>query len=564
MMDILRFAEAQMKYGLGLVFIVLVALIWALSSVMVQYMYNAYAFDSPFLLTYIGVSLFTWPLPMKYITNKLIEPCFQSSVDTCRAVVDVADINDACSAYCQMEGYTSTTTGSTAGMNSRSTNVHIHTTNVHTNNVHTNVHTEKQEDIETSFTSNPLNSSILERIPTATATANDTNTNANDSDTNTNTNDTDTDTKKVFKNILPSPPTASSSDTDDDDDDDILNDIPTDGVIRLRSGYGGAPWTRAKHLQAAIKIAPVWFLANWSYNGALFFTSIASSTVLMSTCSLFAFLFAVIVRDEGFHWIKLVGVLLGIVGTGLTGYHDFQDETCLDHCRFALLGDGLAVIAALAFGMYAVQIRMLCPRNEELYSMQSLLGYIGLVNMIVLSPIALWKITGQSHMTFVIFGLIFVRGLFDYVLSEYLYFRAVVLTNATVATLGLTLTIPLAFGADYILDVMNIWSVASVLGAVAVVGGFLLVNFGNSYMSKNNCTDDPYSFDNVLKESLHEAEIIRQQQAQAFMQGHAWPCGCLVDKWIWDDSDILVDDNVLPTMYPSNEQHIVNKTRSFT
>jgi hypothetical protein len=67
-----------------------------------------------------------------------------------------------------------------------------------------------------------------------------------------------------------------------------------------------------------------------------------------------------------------------------------------------------------------------------------------------------------------------------------------------------------------------------------------------------------------LKESLHEAEIIRQQQAQAFMQGHAWPCGCLVDKWIWDDSDILVDDNVLPTMYPSNEQHIVNKTRSFT
>jgi solute carrier family 35 protein F5 len=63
MMDILRFAEAQMKYGLGLVFIVLVALIWALSSVMVQYMYNAYAFDSPFLLTYIGVSLFTWPCP---------------------------------------------------------------------------------------------------------------------------------------------------------------------------------------------------------------------------------------------------------------------------------------------------------------------------------------------------------------------------------------------------------------------------------------------------------------------------------------------------------------------
>jgi hypothetical protein len=99
---LLQSAEASMKYGLGLFYILLVALIWALSSVLVQYMYNAYAFDSPFLLTYIGVSLFTWPLPMKYITNKLIEPCFQSSLDTCHSVVpvavEVADINDACSA----------------------------------------------------------------------------------------------------------------------------------------------------------------------------------------------------------------------------------------------------------------------------------------------------------------------------------------------------------------------------------------------------------------------------------------------------------------------------------
>jgi hypothetical protein len=65
--------------------------------------HNAYAFDSPFLLTYIE-SLSYLAFAMKYITNKLIEPCFQSSL-YCHSVVpvavEVADINDACSAYCK-------------------------------------------------------------------------------------------------------------------------------------------------------------------------------------------------------------------------------------------------------------------------------------------------------------------------------------------------------------------------------------------------------------------------------------------------------------------------------
>jgi solute carrier family 35 protein F5 len=514
--ELLQSVEAHMKYGVGLFYILLVALIWALSSVLVQFLYNSYAFDSPFLLTYIGVSLFTWPLPMKYITNKLIEPCFQSSVETCQSVVPV---DDACSAYCQMEGYNKTSSSSPSNNNDNSKKKEE----------------ESFDDESESFSQQALNSSILYespvrperlgRAPNYSASIMDT-------------------------AALPSAATASTTPDENDDDDNILNEPPAvDGLIR--SGSGSAPWNRAKHVKTALQIAPVWFLANWSYNGALFFTSIASSTVLMSTCSLFAFLFAVIARDEGFQYIKMSGVLLGIAGTGLTAYHDSRDETCENHCRFALLGDLLAVVAALAFGAYAVQIRLLCPRNEELYSMQSLLGYIGLVNMIVLSPFAVWRLSGQSHMTFVILGLIFVRGLFDYVLSEYLYFRAVVLTNASVATLGLTLTIPLAFGADAVLNNGNILSVASVVGAAAVVGGFLLVNFGNS-------TDD--RFDSDLKESLHEAERLRQRQAAAFMQCHAWPCGCLVDKWIWDDADILVDDNVLPTMYPSDAQHIVNKT----
>jgi hypothetical protein len=47
-----------------------------------------------------------------------------------------------------------------------------------------------------------------------------------------------------------------------------------------------------------------------------------------------------------------------------------------------------------------------------------------------------------------VFGLICISGVFDNVLSDYLWARAVVLTTPTIATVGLSLTIPLAFLSD--------------------------------------------------------------------------------------------------------------------
>lgn len=58
-------------YTLGLLFILLVSLIWAAASVLVQYIYSdKFSFDSPFLLTYTGVSLFTCFLPARWILNQ--------------------------------------------------------------------------------------------------------------------------------------------------------------------------------------------------------------------------------------------------------------------------------------------------------------------------------------------------------------------------------------------------------------------------------------------------------------------------------------------------------------
>ena len=74
--------------------------------------------------------------------------------------------------------------------------------------------------------------------------------------------------------------------------------------------------------------------------------------------------------------------------------------------------------------------------------------------------------------------------------SDYLWARAVVLTNATVATVGLGLTIPLAFISDVLWMGQpgdQVISVSSIAGALAVLAGFVLVNVGtDAEMHENN------------------------------------------------------------------------------
>lgn len=283
----------------------------------------------------------------------------------------------------------------------------------------------------------------------------------------------------------------------------------------------------------ACKIAPVWFVANWAYNNSLAYTSITSSTVLASTGSLFTFLFAVMSKDESYTTLKLVGVLFGVTGSILTGLHDvhntpttssssyngttittngailsvagpsgmphhvdvFQHDAFASH---AIWGDALGLLSAVGYGAYAVMIRLYCPHEDskaekQTMSMQLLLGYIGLVNAISLSPVAIYILLFQDTtvsigLTWIVFGYLVAKGMLDNVLSDYLWARAVVLTSATVATVGLGLTIPLAFVSDLITGHGNILDATSIMGAIAVLAGFILVNIGEE--TKEGGDDD--------------------------------------------------------------------------
>jgi hypothetical protein len=58
------------SYALGLVFIFLVSIIWSASSIVVQHLYHDMQFDSPFILTYVGTSLFVIFVPMRLLWER--------------------------------------------------------------------------------------------------------------------------------------------------------------------------------------------------------------------------------------------------------------------------------------------------------------------------------------------------------------------------------------------------------------------------------------------------------------------------------------------------------------
>ena len=82
---------------------------------------------------------------------------------------------------------------------------------------------------------------------------------------------------------------------------------------------------------------------------------------------------------------------------------------------------------------------------------------------------------GLDKITAKIIGFICVDGITDNVFSDYLWARAVVLTSPTVATMGMSITIPLAMISDALLG-KGIPTIASIFGAILVILGFAFVN----------------------------------------------------------------------------------------
>jgi len=149
------------------------------------------------------------------------------------------------------------------------------------------------------------------------------------------------------------------------------------------------------------------------------------------------------------------------------------DEDPGDAKQRSVVGDGAALVSAASYGLYTATLRVADPEDVS-----KLLGCMGAANAVFFAaPLGAYCAATQKCGRGIfrnpkIAGLVIAKGLFDNVLSDWLWARAVMLTSPTAATLGLSLTIPVAFAADALVNGKQPKPLA-LLGALFVVAGFV-------------------------------------------------------------------------------------------
>lgn len=257
-------------------------------------------------------------------------------------------------------------------------------------------------------------------------------------------------------------------------------------------------------IQLSFVLSMIWFFSNLLYSYSLLWTTISSSTIMSNLSSVFTLMFSYLAGIEGVTPLKVAGVLMCLAGVVLVTLNDEEntsssssgDSNVIDNSNssatstssgstpssnWSVVGDCMALLSAIGYGLYTTYLKIKVP-DEEVVSMQLVFGYLGLVTAVVFTPFLLlliyFQVDDLTNFTGLILMYLMISGMFDYVISDYLWARAIILTSPTVATVGLSLTIPFSFLADALIQGTVSVTAMEVFGSVLVMLGFILVNAG--------------------------------------------------------------------------------------
>ncbi|XP_019447594.1 PREDICTED: uncharacterized vacuolar membrane protein YML018C-like [Lupinus angustifolius] len=269
-----------------------------------------------------------------------------------------------------------------------------------------------------------------------------------------------------------------------------INKEEEDQPPLLEQIYEDTSWKIAK---CGFYLTPIWFASEYFSNLALANTSVVSTTVLSSTSGLFTLFFGALFGQDSVNVTKLVAVLISMAGVAMTTIGKTwaaDDKTRMSEAgKHSITGDIFGLLSAICYGLYTVLLKNSVGTGDKV-DIQKFFGCIGLYCLIGFWWLA-WPLNAarieppfelpSSKSTWKI---VIANSIWSSVISDYFWALSIVWTSPLVATLGMSLTIPVAMIADMVIHARN-YSATYILGCIQVFAGFSLANLSDKF-SRND------------------------------------------------------------------------------
>ncbi|KAI6179463.1 Protein FAM91A1 [Aphelenchoides besseyi] len=220
-------------------------------------------------------------------------------------------------------------------------------------------------------------------------------------------------------------------------------------------------------IRYTLYFAPLWVLSSVTYQAALVYSSVSTVNLISASSSLFVLVFGALLSSHSadrFSWTKLLLVLINLSGVAIVS----QFST-------SIIGAGLSFVSAMIYAIYLVVFSVMSRRtgSVDMNLMFVIVHHTGLEPQLPLP-------SNQEIM------LIILNSLIGSIFSDYLWLYATLLTNGLVASISLTLTIPLSMIADVVVN-GQLPDLAEMLSAIPIMTSFVAATMiSNSKKSASN------------------------------------------------------------------------------